>query len=113
MSEELPVSLNAPLVTDPARTVEADAILRETPPSRRPAALPGLLSSIDWTSPEVLAVLATFVFMMLGRLGPALGLPGELTPWFFLAAYLAGGWRGTIKGVRSLLGGTVDVDLLM
>jgi Zn2+/Cd2+-exporting ATPase len=75
--------------------------------------MPSLLSGIDWTAPEILCVAATFVFMMLGGFGTTLGLPAELKPWFFLAAYLAGGWRGTIKGVRSLLGGTVDVDLLM
>jgi len=113
MSQEppLPVSLTEPLVTDPARTIEADAVFRETAPGHRPT--PSLLSGIDWTSPEILCVAATFIFMMLGGFVTALGLPAALKFWFFLAAYLAGGWRGTIKGVRSLLGGTVDVDLLM
>jgi Cd2+/Zn2+-exporting ATPase len=115
MSEEpaLPVSLSEPLVTDPVRTIEADAVLRETPPSRRPTAPPGLLAGINWADPEVLSVAATFLFMMTGRFGPWVGLPAGFAPWLFLLAYLAGGWHGTIKGVRSLLGGTVDVDLLM
>jgi len=112
-NEPLPVSLTEPLITDPARTIVADAILRETPPARRPAALPGLLSGINWADPEILSVAATLVFMLLGRFGSDLGLPAGLAPWFFLVAYLAGGWHGTIKGVRSLLHLTVDVDLLM
>ena len=114
MSKEpaLPVSLTGSLLTDPARTVEADAILRETSPARRPA-MPSLLSSIDWADPKLLSVIATLVLMLLGGFGKHAGLPVELAPWFYLAAYLAGGWHGTIKGVRSLLGGTVDVDLLM
>jgi Cd2+/Zn2+-exporting ATPase len=62
---------------------------------------------------EMLSVIATFLFMLLGGFGAALGLPADLAPWFFLAAYLAGGWHGTIHGLRSLLRGTVDVDLLM
>ncbi len=115
MSNEpsLPLALSEPLITDPARTVAADAIFRETAPSRRPLSLPGLLSGINWADPEILSVAATLVFMLLGEFGPALGLPAGLKFWFFLAAYLAGGWHGAIKGVRSLLGGTVDVDLLM
>jgi Cd2+/Zn2+-exporting ATPase len=113
MSEDLPVSLTEPLVTNPAQTVAADAILRELPASRRHTALPGLLSGIDWTAPDIICVVATFVFMLLGGFGTYLGLPAGLAPLFFLIAYLTGGTRGTIKGVRSLLGGTVDVDLLM
>jgi Cd2+/Zn2+-exporting ATPase len=66
-----------------------------------------------WMDVELLSVIATFIFMLLGGFGAALGLPGTLAPWFFLAAYLAGGWHGTIHGLRSLLRGTVDVDLLM
>jgi Cd2+/Zn2+-exporting ATPase len=66
-----------------------------------------------WMDVELLSVIATFLFMLLGGFGAALGLPGALVPWFFLAAYLAGGWHGTIHGLRSLLRGTVDVDLLM
>jgi Cd2+/Zn2+-exporting ATPase len=62
---------------------------------------------------EMLSVIATLIFMLLGGFGAALGLPDSLAPWFFLAAYLTGGWHGTIHGVRSLLRGTVDVDLLM
>jgi len=81
--------------------------------SRRPTAAPGLLSGIDWTSPEILCVAATLVFMLLGGFVSWLGLPAVLAPWFFLVAYVTGGTRGAIKGVRSLLGGTVDVDLLM
>ena len=114
MSQEsrLPVSLGEPLVTDPARTIEADVVFRETTPSHRPSA-PGLFSGINWTGPEILCVVATLIFMLLGGFTTTLGFPAALKFWFFLAAYLAGGWRGTIKGVRSLLGGTVDVDLLM
>ena len=115
MSHEpsLPVSLGESLVADPARTVEADVIYRELPPSRRPAPMPSLLSGINWADPEILCVAATFIFMLLGGFGNSLGLPDALKFWFFLAAYLAGGWRAAIKGVRSLLTGTVDVDLLM
>jgi Cd2+/Zn2+-exporting ATPase len=115
MSQEspLPVSLTEPLVTDPARTIAADAIYRETAPGHRPPPMPSLLSGINWADPELLSVVATLVFMLLGGFGTSLGLPAGLKFWFFLAAYLAGGWHGTIKGVRSLLTGTVDVDLLM
>jgi Cd2+/Zn2+-exporting ATPase len=115
MSDEpaLPVSLTEPLVTNPARTVEADVILRETPPPRRPADLPGFLSGINWADPELLSVIATFVFMMAGRFGHHLGLPAWLAPWLYAAAYLTGGWHGTIHGIRSVLKGAVDVDLLM
>jgi Cd2+/Zn2+-exporting ATPase len=66
-----------------------------------------------WLDPELLSVVATFLFMLLGGFGTAIGLPAAWSPWFFLAAYLTGGWHGTIHGVRSLLRGTVDVDLLM
>ncbi|HEV3270924.1 MAG TPA: heavy metal translocating P-type ATPase [Candidatus Methylacidiphilales bacterium] len=115
MSKEppLPVSLSEPLVPDPARTIEADIVYRETPPGHRPPPMPGLLSGINWADPELFSVAATLLFMLLGGFGPALGLSSGLKFWFFLAAYLAGGWHGAIKGVRSLLGGTVDVDLLM
>jgi Cd2+/Zn2+-exporting ATPase len=106
----LPVSLTNALVADPARTIETDAILRETPPTRRPAA-PGFLAGINWTDPELLSVAATLVFMIAG--GFAQHREEPFAGWFYLAAYLTGGWHGTIKGVRSLLGGTVDVDLLM
>jgi Zn2+/Cd2+-exporting ATPase len=115
MSKEssLPVSLTGPLVADPARTVEADVVFRETPPGRRTPPMPGLLSGINWADPEVLSVVATLVFMLLGEFGPSIGLPGALKFWFFLAAYLTGGWHGTIHGAKSVLKGTVDVDLLM
>jgi len=115
MSKEpsLPVSLAEPLVLDPARTIEADAIFRETAPGHRPTPIPSLLAGINWAAPELLCVEATLVFMLLGGFGTSLGLPAGLKFWFFLAAYLAGGWRGSIKGARALLRGTVDVDLLM
>jgi len=114
MSEKhLPVSLTESLVVDPARTVEADAILRETSRGHRPPSTRGLLSDINWADPELLSVIATFIFMLLGEFGKRFGLPVELAPWFFLIAYLTGGWHGTIHGVRSVLKGTVDVDLLM
>lgn len=109
----LPVSLSEPLVTNPALTVEADIVFRETPPSRRPARMPSLLSGINWTDPDILCVAATLVFMLLGGFGTSFDISAALNFWFFLAAYLAGGWRASIKGVRSLLGGTIDVDLLM
>ena len=52
--------------------------------------------------------------MLLGGFATSLGLPDYgLAFWCFVGAYLTGGTRGTIKGIRSLLGGTVDVDLLM
>jgi Cd2+/Zn2+-exporting ATPase len=109
----LPVSLAEPLVTDPARTVEADAVYRETDHAHRHSHPTSLLSGINWADPELLSVVATFVFMLLGGFGHYLGLSAALAPWFFLVAYLAGGWHGTIHGVRSVLHGTVDVDLLM
>ncbi len=70
-------------------------------------------STAWWLDLELLSVVATLLFMLLGRFGAATGLPGAWAPWFFLAAYLTGGWHGTIHGLRSLLRGTVDVDLLM
>jgi len=109
----LPISLTEPLVTDPGRTIEADAVFRETIPAHRPPPMPGLLSGINWADPEILSVVATLVFMLLGRFGTSLGLDARLDFWFFLAAYLAGGWHGTIHGLRSVFRGTVDVDLLM
>ncbi len=80
---------------------------------RARAATPGLLSNLNWADPEVASVAATLVFLLLGEFSPGVGLPGFLAPWFFLAAYLAGGWHGTLHGLRSLLSGTIDVDLLM
>jgi Cd2+/Zn2+-exporting ATPase len=71
------------------------------------------LGQINWADPEIWSVVATLLFMLLGGFGAALGLPAQAAPWFFLLAYLAGGWHGTIHGIRSLLNGTVDVDLLM
>jgi Cd2+/Zn2+-exporting ATPase len=109
----LPLSLAEPLVAEPARTVTADAVFRETPPVRRPASTPGWFAGINWADPELLSVVATLVFMLLGGFGGAIGLPAWTKFWFFLAAYLTGGWHGTIHGVRSVLKGTVDVDLLM
>ena len=104
MSKEpsLPISLSQPLITDPARTIAADAVYRETAPARRPSPVPGLFSGINWADPEVLSVAATLVFMLLGGFGTKLGLPAALDFWFFLAAYLAGGWHGAIHGVRSV-----------
>jgi Cd2+/Zn2+-exporting ATPase len=76
-------------------------------------AAPSLLGQLDWADPEVWSVAATLVFMLLGAFGPRFGLAPQLAPWFFLGAYLAGGWHGTLHGVRSLLHGAIDVDLLM
>ena len=70
-------------------------------------------ASAWWLDVEFLSVVATLFFMLLGGFGAALGLPAAWAPWCFLAAYLAGGWHGTIHGVRSLLHGAIDVDLLM
>jgi Cd2+/Zn2+-exporting ATPase len=83
----------------------------EPPVKREPGK--SLLSQIDWAEPEVLSVILTLLFLLLGGFGARIGLSPLLTPWFFLAAYLAGGWHGTLHGVRSLLRGSVDVDLLM
>jgi Cd2+/Zn2+-exporting ATPase len=102
MSEEPAISL--PLT---------GAIPQAVPPARPAAALPGLLEGINWSDPEILSVAATLLFMLLGGFGKYLGLPAGLEPWLFVAAYLAGGWNGTIHGARSLIVGTVDVDLLM
>jgi len=115
MSKEpsLPVAMAESLVADPARTIAADAVLREIPLAKRPAAMPGLLSGINWADPEILCVAATLIFMLLGGFGTSLGLPDDLKFWFFLAAYFAGGWRAAIKGIRTLFTGMVDVDLLM
>jgi Cd2+/Zn2+-exporting ATPase len=112
----LPVSLTEPLVTDPARTVAADAVYRETAPGREHAGhdhAHHFGDGINWLDPELLSVVATLVFMLLGKWGSALGLPAPLEPWFFVVAYIAGGWHGTIHGVKSVLKGQVDVDLLM
>ncbi|HEX4140830.1 MAG TPA: heavy metal translocating P-type ATPase [Candidatus Methylacidiphilales bacterium] len=109
----LPISLTEPLVADPARTVAADVVYRETPPGQARAVQPGWLASINWRDPELLSVVATFVFMLLGKGGTAIGLPAAAEPWCFLVAYVTGGWHGTIQGVRSVLKGQVDVDLLM
>jgi Cd2+/Zn2+-exporting ATPase len=111
----LPISLTEPLVTDPARTVEADAVYRETRSAHQhdPTYSRSLLSGINWADPELLSVVATFGFMLLGGFATRLGLPAWLEFWFFLAAYLTGGWHGAIHGIRSVLRGTVDVDLLM
>jgi Cd2+/Zn2+-exporting ATPase len=115
MPEEpsLPISLTEPLVANPARTVEADAVYRETRGHDHSHAHGGFLGGINWADPEVLSVVATLIFMLLGGFGAAIGLPAWLEFWFFLAAYIAGGWHGTIHGVKSVLRGTVDVDLLM
>jgi Cd2+/Zn2+-exporting ATPase len=88
-------------------------IPQAVPPARPTAALPGLLDGINWSDPEILSVGVTLVFMLLGRFGKYAGLPVELDPWLFVIAYLAGGWNGAIHGARSLIVGTVDVDLLM
>ena len=111
----LPISLTEPLVTDPARTVEADAVYRETRSGHQhnPTHSHSLLSGINWADPELLSVVATFIFMLLGGFAMRLGFPAWLEFWFFLAAYLTGGWHGAIHGIRSVLRGTVDVDLLM
>jgi Cd2+/Zn2+-exporting ATPase len=90
------------------------AMLHGRAPADRPRGeTGGLLSQVNWTDPELVSVVATLVFMLLGRFDGALGLPAAWSPFFFLAAYLAGGWHGTIHGVRALLRGSVDVDLLM
>ena len=70
-------------------------------------------ATLPWLDVEVLSVAVTLVFLLLGGFGVMLGLPTAIVPWCFLAAYLAGGWHGTIHGLRTLLHGTVDVDLLM
>jgi Cd2+/Zn2+-exporting ATPase len=84
-------------------------------PARQPSPeLRGhFLAQVNWADPEVASVGATLIFMLLGEFGGRLGLPARATPVFFVAAYLAGGWHGTWHGVRSLLAGSVDVDLLM
>jgi Cd2+/Zn2+-exporting ATPase len=110
-SLHLPVT--APSVDGGSAALAGMGMRREIPRERQPAAMPGLLAGVKWADPEILCVAATLLFMLLGRFGPAIGLPAPLAGWLFLAAYLAGGWRGTIKGVRSLISGTVDVDLLM
>ena len=109
----LPISLTEPLVADPAQTVAADAVYRETPHDHAHGAHRPLLAGIDWADPELLSVVATLVFMLLGEFGYGIGLPAATKFWFFLAAYLTGGWHGTIHGVRSVLRGSIDVDLLM
>jgi Cd2+/Zn2+-exporting ATPase len=84
-----------------------------TEPPMKAASRGGLLAQVNWAEPEVLSVLLTLLFMLLGGFGARLGFSPQLASWFFLAAYIAGGWQGTIHGVRSLLRGSVDVDLLM
>ncbi len=115
----LPISLAEPLVTDPARTVEADAVAREVehdhthchPHSHGHGA--GLISGINWADPELLSVIATFLFMVLGGFAEHGAQAKNFAFWLYLLAYLTGGWHGTIHGIRSLLRKTVDVDLLM
>jgi Cd2+/Zn2+-exporting ATPase len=97
-------ALDSPVAVLPARMPE---------PPARTAPSANLLAQIDWAEPEVLSVILTLLFMLLGGFGARIGLSPELAPWFFLAAYIAGGWHGTLHGVRSLLHGSVDVDLLM
>jgi Cd2+/Zn2+-exporting ATPase len=92
---------------------EAAITLPEAHVHSRSAAHAHTHAPSPWLDPELLSVAATLAFMLLGGFGAALGLPAAWAPWFFLAAYLAGGWHGTIHGVRSLLRGSVDVDLLM
>jgi Cd2+/Zn2+-exporting ATPase len=114
MSKEsaFPVSLTEPLLAGPARTADADAVFRKPAPGLR-AAPPSLLSGIKWTDPELLSVVATLIFMVLGGCAIHFGWDEPFKFWLFLAAYLTGGWHGTIQGLRSVLKGTVDVDLLM
>jgi Cd2+/Zn2+-exporting ATPase len=66
-----------------------------------------------WFDVKIISVVLTLLFMLAGEFGARAGLPAAFAPWLVLAAYLTGGWHGTIHGVRSLLRGTVDVDLLM
>ena len=76
-------------------------------------AVPGLLSGINWLEPEILSVGAALLFMLLGGFGARLGLPVALEPWFFVLAYLTGGWHGAYHGFRSIIRGKVDIDILM
>ena len=66
-----------------------------------------------FSEPEAWGVVATLLFLLLGQFGSRAGFPLSVSPWFFLAAYLAGGWHGAWHGVRSLFAGVIDVDLLM
>ena len=80
-----------------------EAALSISLPVQRETAVCSPKEGFNWPDPEFLSVAATLLFMLLGGFGTLLGLPRRWAPWFFLAAYLTGGWHGTIKGVRSLL----------
>ena len=75
MPEEpsLPVSLTEPLVPDPARTIEADAVSRETPraSARRPACFPASTGPI----PKCSASSPRWSSCCSAGSAPALGLP--------------------------------------
>ena len=83
-------------------------------PTEGAAASPSMLRDI-WQKLDIdtVGVLATLVFLLLGGFGTRIGIPAQVAPWFFVGAYLAGGWHGTMHGIRSLLAGSIDVDLLM
>ena len=66
-----------------------------------------------WADPEMISVVATLVFMLAGGFAAHFGAPAAWAPWFLLLAYITGGWHGTVHGFRSLINGTIDVDLLM
>ena len=101
------------ILSTPLAVLPADAPVCREGPARTGTQTQGWLAQVNWADPEVASVVATLVFMLLGGFGTRIGLPAAAAPWFFLAAYLAGGWHGTWHGVRSLLAGTIDVDLLM
>ena len=94
------------------QSIEPSLVLNAPDCAASPRPAP-IWAQISWIDPEIWSVIATLIFMLLGGFGERFGLPGQLAPWFFLAAYLAGGWHGTLHGVRSLLAGSIDVDLLM
>lgn len=70
-------------------------------------------SRLYWLlDPQTLLTLATLVLVAAGLLVEWLGDP-TLAPYIYAAAYLTGGWYAAQQGIRTLLQGDVDVDLLM
>lgn len=66
------------------------------------------------TQLEAIFTVLTLVFMVTGWLGHhASGFPHFLANFFYILAYLTGGFYGVQAGIRSLRQKTIDVDILM
>lgn len=77
-----------------------------------PSSSPGL--SLGQIPLEVILTLLTFVFMVAGWIGHHTdGFPHPLANFFYVLAYLAGGYSGVRAGIQSLRRHVIDVDILM